>query len=223
MQRPRATEFATRSGSPAIASGAMTPPLPSDVEDARPFEGRRARLAVYLGSRFGTRPEYTEAARTVGESMVVAGFDLVYGGGSVGLMGVVADAVRSAGGSVTGVITEQLMSHEVGHGGLDELIVTPDMPSRKAIMFERADAFIALPGGVGTLEELFEVVCWSTLDLHPHPVGLLNTEDFYTPLIAMFDHLDTEGFLRRDRLDVTIEADPVRLIDTMAQRVRDGG
>lgn len=195
----------------AVEPGSRSEPLDTPTPNRR-------QLTVYCGSRHGVRPSYTESTRQLGVAMVQHGFDLVYGGGSVGLMGEIADTVRHAGGRVTGVITEHLLHQEVGHDSLDELIVTPDMPTRKAIMFERGDAFVALPGGVGTLEELFEVLCWSTLELHPHPIGLLDTDGFYRPLVDMLDHIDAEGFLRRDRLNIVVSEDPDELAALLASR-----
>lgn len=177
---------------------------------------RPPAVTVYCGSRHGARSAFTDAARALGSALVDHGFELVYGGGHVGLMGEVADSVRSAGGRVTGVITEHLYDLEVAHDELDELVVTADMPSRKAEMFERGDAFVALPGGVGTLEELFEVLCWSTLDLHPHPIGLLNVDGFWQPLLAMLDHMNNEGFLRAERVTMLVDDDPQRLVGALA-------
>ncbi len=178
------------------------------------------RIAVYCGAHHGARPEYTTAARRLGESLAERGHDLVYGGGHVGLMGVVADAVLRGGREVTGVITEHLMKWEVGHDAVTDLIVVPDMAQRKAVMYEMADAYIALPGGVGTLEELFEVLCWRTLGLHPRPVGLLQVEEYWTHLITFLDHAVGEGFLSGQSRGLLIVDDDIEhlLDDLTAER-----
>ena len=165
------------------------------------------RLCVYCGSSEGTSPAYAAAAAALGTALGERGVDLVYGGGHVGLMGVVANAAMEAGSQVTGVITEHLMNREVAHEGVTDLIVTPDMAARKREMFERSDAFVALPGGVGTMEELFEVLCWRYLGLHPKPVGLLNVEGFYDDLLAFLERATTDGFLRDDHLIVSHTTD----------------
>jgi uncharacterized protein (TIGR00730 family) len=153
------------------------------------------RVAVYCGSSPGNDPAFLTAARNLGEVLADEGIGVVYGGGHVGLMGVVADAAMSAGGEVIGVITSQLMEREVGHHGLTELIVVESMHERKLAMSDRADAFIAMPGGVGTLEEMFEVFTWTQLGIHQKPVGLLDVDGFFDDLIAFIDHTVAVGFV----------------------------
>jgi uncharacterized protein (TIGR00730 family) len=167
----------------------------------------RTRLCVYCGSSLGARPAYAEAARALGAAIVERGFDLVYGGGHVGLMGEVADAVLAGGQEVTGVITEHLLEREVMHRGVTDLIVVPDMQTRKREMFERSDGFVALPGGVGTMEELFEVLCWWYLGLHPKPVGILNVDGFYDGLLAYIDRAIQDEFIGDELLVVSDDID----------------
>lgn len=159
-------------------------------------------ICVYCGSGLGTDPAYEEAARTLGAMMAEAGVRLVYGGGSIGLMGTIARAVLENGGSVTGVIPRFLQSRERPMADLTELIVTEDMHQRKMLMFEKADAFVALPGGVGTLEELVEQMTWVQLGRHRKPVLLANIAKFWDPLIRLLDQMRQTGFIRRD-LDVS--------------------
>jgi uncharacterized protein (TIGR00730 family) len=154
------------------------------------------RVAVFCGSNHGRDPRYADAARELGQLLVERGIGLVYGGGNVGLMGVIADTVLDAGGTVTGVIPQQLWDKEVGHGDLTELLVVDSMHERKLAMADRADAFIALPGGVGTFEEFFEVVTWTQLGIHQKPAGLLDIAGFYAPLLAFLDQTTEAGFLR---------------------------
>ena len=157
-------------------------------------------VCVYCGSRHGSKPSYTAAARALGEAIGARGWQLVYGGGKVGLMGEVADATLSAGGRVVGVIPESLMRREVGHEGLHELHVVPTMHQRKQMMAERADAFIAMPGGIGTLEELYEVWTWRQLGYHASPIGLLNVEGYYDELLQFMRRTVDEGFLSADQM-----------------------
>ena len=152
-------------------------------------------LCVYCGSRMGAQPMHADAARAVGQWIGRLGGRLVYGGGKVGLMGVAADATLEAGGTVFGVIPQNLLDKEVGHTGLTELRVVATMHERKTLMFERADAFVALSGGIGTFEELFEIWTWHQLGVHSKPLGLLNTGGYYDPLIAMLDRMVDQGFL----------------------------
>jgi uncharacterized protein (TIGR00730 family) len=159
-------------------------------------------VCVYCGSSFGTKPVYAEAARSFGRALVEADLALVYGGGKVGLMGTIADAVMAAGGRAIGVIPELLVSKEVGHNGLTELHVVPDMHHRKKMMADLSDAFVAMPGGVGTFEELFEVYTWAQLGYHQKPVALLNIDGYYDPLISMLTHTVDEGFMRKSYLDI---------------------
>ena len=167
-------------------------------------------ICVYCGSRHGARPEYTAAARALGTAIGARGWQVVYGGGKVGLMGEVADATLAAGGRVVGIIPESLQRLEVGHPGLTELHVVPTMHVRKQMMAERADAFIALPGGIGTLEELYEVWTWRQLGYHDKPIGLLNTEGYYDDLLRFMRATVSEGFLsasQHDKLLVGQDAD----------------
>ena len=179
------------------------------------------KICVYCGSRHGVQPVYTEAARAIGTLIGRQGHGLVYGGGNVGLMGVVADAVLAAGGAVTGVIPEALVQREVGHQGLSEQFVVPDMHVRKRMMAERADAFVALPGGIGTLEELYEVWTWRQLGYHDKPIGLLNTAGFYDRLLAFMDLTVEQGFLDdAQRAVPLVDADPARLLERVVAAAR---
>lgn len=175
------------------------------------------RICVFCGSSAGNRPEYARAAAQVGAMLAERGIGLVYGGGRVGLMGVVADTVMAAGGEVIGVIPEALLRREVGHEGLSELQVVGSMHERKARMADLSDGFIALPGGYGTLEEFFEVLTWSQLGIHPKPCGLLNVHGFYDPLLAMADLAVREEFVRPAHRGLILDdTDPVRLLERMA-------
>jgi uncharacterized protein (TIGR00730 family) len=154
------------------------------------------RICVFCGSSQGSRPEYRAAAEEMGAELVRRKIGLVFGGGKVGLMGVIADAVLKADGEAVGVIPEHIMSREIGHKGLTKLHVVHSMHERKALMADLSDAFIAMPGGFGTLEEFCEVLTWSQLGLHAKPCGILNVSGYYTPLLAMFDHAVEERFLK---------------------------
>jgi uncharacterized protein (TIGR00730 family) len=176
------------------------------------------RVCVYCGSREGSRPAYAQAARQMGAELARRGVGLVYGGGRIGLMGILADAVLAQGGRVTGVIPRALVSKEVAHLELKDLRIVGSMHERKSLMAELADAFIALPGGFGTLEEMFEVLTWAQLRFHQKPCGLLNVEGFYDPLLSFLDHATAEDFIRaRLRASVLVETDPARLLDLLAQ------
>lgn len=153
-------------------------------------------LCVYCGSSFGIKPVYADAARALAREMVGQDIALVYGGGNVGLMGVIANEVLRLGGEATGVIPQALLDKEVGHSQLTHLHVVRDMHERKAMMAQLSDGFIAMPGGIGTLEELFEVLTWSQLGFHDKPVGLLNVDGFYDGLIRFMQHLVKQGFLK---------------------------
>ncbi len=153
-------------------------------------------IAVYCGASFGASPVYAEAACALARALVAQHIALVYGGGNVGLMGTIADEVLRLGGQVRGVIPRALLEREVGHTGLTELFVVEDMHERKAKMAELADGFIALPGGMGTLEELFEMLTWSQLGIHAKPVGVLNVDGFYDGLVSFLAHLQVEQFVR---------------------------
>ncbi len=154
-------------------------------------------LCVYLGANKGAAPVYADAARDLGASLARNGVRLVYGGGAVGLMGILARAVMEGGGDVTGIIPQFLKDREVMLREVDDLIVTADMHERKRIMFERSDAFVALPGGIGTLEEVVEVMTWAQLDQHVKPVLIVNINGFWDPLIALFARMTQEGFLHK--------------------------
>ncbi len=156
------------------------------------------RVCVFAGSSSGTKREYREAAEDLGRVLVSRGIDLVYGGGNVGLMGVLADTMIASGGHVTGVIPGALVAREVGHAGLPDLRVVGSMHERKALMADLADGFIALPGGWGTLDELFEILTWGQLGLHGKPVGLLNAGGYFDPLLTFLAHTVDEGFVRRE-------------------------
>lgn len=179
------------------------------------------RVCVYCASRDGSRPEYLAAAERIGASIGRRSWHLVYGGGRVGLMGRVADAALAAGAAVTGVIPESLMRREVGHTGLTRLHVVTTMHERKQRMASGADAFIALPGGIGTFEELFEVWSWRHLGYHDQPIGLLDTAGYFQPLIALMAHAIDAGFVTRDQLDmVRVSADPEALLDALEQQAQ---
>ena len=171
-------------------------------------------LCVYCGANAGVSPDYAVAARELARVLVAENISLVYGGGKVGLMGVIADEVLRLGGEVTGVIPTQLVEREVGHMGLTRQFIVKDMHERKAMMAELADGFIAMPGGFGTLEELFEVTTWAQLGLHEKPIGLLNINGFYDGLTGFASHLVAEGFVRPDHAGLLMHApDAVGLLD----------
>lgn len=176
------------------------------------------RVCVFCGSSSGARPEYAGAARGLGRLLAARGIGVVYGGASVGTMGALADAALEAGGSVEGVIPRVLVDREVAHRGLSELHVVGSMHERKARMAELADAFVTLPGGVGTMEEFFEVWTWGMLGIHGKPFGLLDVAGYFRPLTALLDHMVTEGFLpERHRGRVLVDTDAATLLDRMAR------
>lgn len=176
------------------------------------------RLCVFCGSADGVRPEYRAAASAFGRFAAERGLELVYGGGRVGLMGALADGCLAAGGRILGVIPRSLMEKELGHGGCTELRVVDSMHERKAQMAEAADAFVALPGGIGTFEELFEVWTWSQLGLHRKPCGLLNVAGFYDPLLEFLRRTTDEGFMRREIYEMLVATnDPSTLVDRLTQ------
>ena len=152
-------------------------------------------LAIFCGSSAGFLPEYTAAAHDVRRFLASEGIELVFGGGKVGLMGVVADAALAAGGRVVGVIPRSIADRDIAHRGVTELIVVETMHERKAIMADRAEAFVALPGGIGTLDELFEQWTWGLLGIHRRPCGLLNVSGYFDPLVALIGHMTAQGFL----------------------------
>ncbi|MGE3163527.1 MAG: TIGR00730 family Rossman fold protein [Planctomycetota bacterium] len=173
-------------------------------------------ICVFCGANPGNDSSYTTAARALGERLAARGIDLVYGGGSVGMMGAVADAVLGAGGRVHGVIPRGLATKEIAHQSLTRQEIVPNMHARKARMAELAEGFIALPGGFGTLEELFEVITWAQLGIHRKPVGLLNVLDYYAPLITMIDDAVAKGFIRPEYRQLLLAADvDDELIDRM--------
>lgn len=210
--------LATRVRARPRSSTAALPP--ADGHPARPgfalAEVVMKGLCVFCGSSPGNGTAYVAAARTVGRLLAARRIALVYGGGRVGLMGAVADAALSAGGRVVGVIPRALMEREVGHGGLSELHVVETMHQRKAMMAELADGFLALPGGIGTMEEFFEVWTWSQLGIHRKPIGVLDVDGFFDPLVAFFDQLVREGFLRAEhRSTVLLDTSPELLLERL--------
>jgi uncharacterized protein (TIGR00730 family) len=174
------------------------------------------RVCVFTGSSSGARPEYREAATDLGRLLAERGIGVVYGGARVGLMGVVADAALAAGGEVVGVIPDALVAKEVAHTGLTDLRVVASMHERKALMSDLADAFVALPGGWGTLEEFFEVLTWAQLGLHRKPCGLLNTLGYFDGLLAFLSHTIDEGFVRSQNAAlIAVSATPAELLDRL--------
>jgi uncharacterized protein (TIGR00730 family) len=173
-------------------------------------------LCVFCGSSPGAQSAYADAARDMGRTLAERQIRLVYGGGHVGLMGVLADAAMAAGGDVIGVITEGLQLREVGHKGLPDLRVVPSMHERKAMMASLSDAFVALPGGAGTLDELFEAWTWTQLGIHRKPIGFLNTAGYYDPLLTFLNRAVAERFIRPDDLAAVVVAeDPAMLLDRL--------
>ncbi|HEY4762987.1 MAG TPA: TIGR00730 family Rossman fold protein [Candidatus Sulfotelmatobacter sp.] len=176
------------------------------------------RICVFCGSSAGSRPEYGAAAEEMAAELVRRKIGLVYGGGKVGLMGSIADAVLRAGGEAQGVIPEHLMAREVGHNGLTKLHVVRSMHERKALMADLSDAFVALPGGFGTLEEFCEAITWTQLGLHAKPCGILNTLGYYSPLLQMFDHAVEERFLKpENRALVLARVSPGELLQALEE------
>ncbi len=175
------------------------------------------RVAVFCGASMGNQAAYSEAAVTLGGLLARRGVGLVYGGGNVGLMGVVADGALAAGGEVIGVIPHALAAREIAHTGVKDLRIVDSMHTRKAMMADLADAFIALPGGFGTFEELFEAITWTQLGVHRKPCGLLNVAGFYSPLAAFIDQAVTDGFINPiHRLPIIVDDDAERLLDALA-------
>jgi len=176
------------------------------------------RICVFCGSSPGSRPEYRAATEELGTELARRNIGLVYGGGNVGLMGMIADAVLRAGGEAVGVIPENLMAREVGHNGLTKLHIVRSMHERKALMADLSNAFVGLPGGFGTLEEFCEVVTWMQLGLHAKPCGILNVLGYYTPLLAMFDHAVEERFLKpENRALVLTRESPADLLQALEE------
>lgn len=173
----------------------------------------RKNICVYCGASVGLNPAYQKAAEALGKEIAIKGRTLVYGGGSKGLMGIVADAVLAHGGDVIGVIPQRLVEAETAHYGVTDLRVVPDMHARKAEMIALSDAFIALPGGLGTLEELFEVWTWSQIGYHEKPVSVMNVNGFYDPMLAFLHKTAEEGFVRKSFVDtLLIGESPAELI-----------
>lgn len=193
------------------------------------MDNLKRKICIFTGSQSGARTEYADAARQMSRVLVERGYGLVYGGGKVGLMAVLADEVLERGGHVTGVIPDALVSQEVAHRGLSELRVVQSMHERKAMMAELSDGFIALPGGIGTMEEFFEVLSWAQLGIHDKPCGLLNVAGYYDPLIQFLDHAVTQDFIKPkhhallvvertaakllDRFEAVLAAHPVKRFD----------
>lgn len=199
------------SGGPVRAGQIQAAGVPSLA-----VERAMKRICVFCGSNSGSHPSYLAAARATGAALARRGIGLVYGGGRVGLMGVLADAARNQGGEVIGVIPGALVAKELAYEGLEDLRVVGSMHERKALMADLADAFIALPGGYGTLEEFCEMLTWAQLGLHQKPCGILNVEGFYGGLLSFFDHAVGEGFVRGAHRSLVVEAeDPERLLDLL--------
>jgi uncharacterized protein (TIGR00730 family) len=179
------------------------------------------KICIFTGSRHGKSPVYMTVAAQLGHELVARGCGLVYGGGNVGLMNVIADTVLGLGGEVIGVIPNSLVSREVAHRGLTELRVVQSMHERKAVMAELSDGFIAMPGGIGTMEEIFEVLSWAQLGLHDKPCGLLNAAGYYDPLIQFLDHAVSADFIKpQHRALMIVEERPAALLDRFEQAWR---
>lgn len=187
--------------------------------NVRPFS-----VCVYCGSRHGALPAYDAAARALGQAIGRRGWRLVYGGGNVGLMGTVADATLAAGGQAIGVIPDSLMRREVGHTGLTELHVVQTMHQRKQLMAEQADAFVALPGGIGTFEELFEAWTWRHLGYHQRPLALLEVAGYWQPLLAFLQRAQEQGFVSAEQMAMLlVHEQPEALLDLLAAQASQAG
>jgi uncharacterized protein (TIGR00730 family) len=179
-------------------------------------EVRMRRLCVFCGSAAGRRGVHADLARRFGQLLVARGLELVFGAGHIGLMGVLADSVLGAGGVAIGVIPQALVDKELAHSGLTQLHVVSTMHTRKALMADLSDAFVALPGGYGTLDELFEILTWAQLGLHTKPIGLLNSSGYFDPLLTWLDHAVEEGFIKPGHRRLLVEApEPQRLLDLL--------
>ena len=177
-------------------------------------------ICIFCGSSDSVHTDYISAARTMGRVLAERGLRLIYGGGKTGLMGAVGDGVLSAGGEVIGVIIPSMNTKPLAHDGLTRMDVAPDMHGRKARMHELADGYIAMPGGFGTFDELFETITWAQTGAHEKPVGLLNVNNYYAPLLAAIDHAVNEGFIFKEHRDILFcDSDPNKLLDAMAQYV----
>lgn len=175
------------------------------------------RVCVFCGSAIGASPAFREAAAALGVELVSRGLGLVFGGGSVGLMGVVADTVLQGGGEVVGVIPQALATKELLHPGVRDMRRVRDMHERKAVMAETADAFVAMPGGYGTFEELFEVITWAQLGFHRKNIGLLNVDGYFDPLVKLIDHAIGTGFIKPTHRElIFVESEPAALLDRLA-------
>jgi uncharacterized protein (TIGR00730 family) len=181
-------------------------------------------ICVFTGSRHGSHPQYAEAARQLGRELIGRGYGLVYGGGNVGLMKVLADTVLELGGHVTGVIPDSLVSKEVAHRGLSDLRIVKSMHERKAMMAELSDGFIAMPGGIGTMEEFFEVLSWAQLGIHRKPCALLNTGGYYDRLIEFLDHAVQHDFLKpKHRSLLLLANEPPEILSRFEAFIRTRG
>jgi uncharacterized protein (TIGR00730 family) len=184
------------------------------------------RLAVYCGSAAGSDPRFADAARAMGEAIVERDLELIYGGGRLGLMGIIADTVINAGGTAYGVIPRALVDKEVAHTGLTDLYTVTTMHERKAKMTELCDAFVCLPGGIGTLDEMFEAWTWNALGYHAKPFALLNVAEFWTPFVGFMEHVSDTGFLSKRRLKQLIVGDTpdevINLLDEAAAGATQG-
>ncbi|MEM7273053.1 MAG: TIGR00730 family Rossman fold protein [Actinomycetota bacterium] len=195
--------------------------MPSEIDTGAVGAPVRAirSLCVYCASSNGSNPAITAATEQLGRLLAKEHIELVYGGGAVGLMGLIADTVMAGGGRVTGIIPTPLMPREVAHRGITELVEVETMHERKAAMIERSDAFVALPGGFGTLEELAEVLTWAQLGIHDKPIGLLNVDGFYDPLLALFDRCITDRVLKEKNRTLLVDtADPNDLLVALRAR-----
>jgi hypothetical protein len=181
------------------------------------------RICVFCGSSVGSRPSYAAAARDLGRTLAERGLGIVFGGGKVGLMGVLADAALAAGGEVIGVIPDVLVAREIGHNGLTRLHVVRSMHERKTLMADLADAFIALPGGYGTFEEFFEAVTWTHLGIHQKPCGLLNVDGYYDALLALLARAVTDGFIRKENRSLVLDAPAVPTLIEKLEAFRPAG
>ncbi|MGN6393367.1 MAG: TIGR00730 family Rossman fold protein [Gemmatimonadales bacterium] len=182
------------------------------------------RLCVFCGTNAGSRPEYGTAARELGTLLANEGIELVYGGASVGIMGELADAVQEAGGHVTGIIPQQLIQKEAAHRGIQDLIVVASMHQRKSQMADLSDGFIALPGGIGTLEGFFEILTWGQLGIHAKPCGILNIAGYFDALTSFLDHAVREGFLTKEhRQTIMVESSPAALLTRLRAYESPGG
>lgn len=176
-------------------------------------------VCVFCGSRSGVRPVYHRKAAELGRTLAELSLTLVYGGAAAGLMGTVADAALEKSGRVIGVIPELLVEREIAHRRLADLKIVGSMHERKALMYELSDAFVVMPGGIGTMEEFFEVMTWNAIGAHDKPCGLLNTGDYYRPLMALLDHMVEEGFMPPERReDIVVSDQPSELLDMLKER-----